>query len=73
MDDNRYFSEQLYADLLAQYNHTWDDFSLNATLGTSMMQTRSNNVSLLYEQSKFVAPGNGGAYYPTSSTRRIST
>lgn len=64
MDDNRYFSEQLYADLLAQYNHTWDDFSLNATLGTSMMQTRSNNVSLLYEQSKFVAPGNGGAYYP---------
>lgn len=45
MDDNRYFSEQLYADLLAQYNHTWDDFSLNATLGTSMMQTRSNNVS----------------------------
>lgn len=64
MDDNRYFSEQLYADLLAQYNHTWDDFSLNATPGTSMMQTRSNNVSLLYEQSKFVAPGNGGAYYP---------
>ena len=64
MDDNRHFSEQLYADLLAQYNHTWDDFSLNATLGTSMMQTRSNNVSLLYEQSKFVAPGNGGAYYP---------
>ena len=64
MDDNRYFSEQLYADLLAQYNHTWDDFSLNATLGTSMMQTRSNNVSLRYEQSKFVAPGNGGAYYP---------
>ena len=64
MDDNRYFSEQLYADLLAQYNHTLDDFSLNATLGTSMMQTRSNNVSLLYEQSKFVAPGNGGAYYP---------
>ena len=64
MDDNRYFSEQLYADLLAQYNHTWDDFSFNATLGTSMMQTRSNNVSLLYEQSKFVAPGNGGAYYP---------
>ena len=64
MDDNRYFSEQLYADLLAQYNQTWDDFSLNATLGTSMMQTRSNNVSLLYEQSKFVAPGNGGAYYP---------
>ena len=64
MDDNRYFSEQLYADLLAQYNHTWDDFSLNATLGTSMMQTRSNNVSLLYEQSKFVSPGNGGAYYP---------
>ena len=64
MDDNRYFSEQLYADLLAQYNHTWDDFALNATLGTSMMQTRSNNVSLLYEQSKFVAPGNGGAYYP---------
>ena len=64
MDDNRYFSEQLDADLLAQYNHTWDDFSLNATLGTSMMQTRSNNVSLLYEQSKFVAPGNGGAYYP---------
>lgn len=64
MDDNRYFSEQLYADLLAQYNHTWGDFSLNATLGTSMMQTRSNNVSLLYEQSKFVAPGNGGAYYP---------
>ena len=49
MDDNRYFSEQLYADLLAQYNHTWDDFSLNATLGTSMMQTRSNNVSLLYD------------------------
>ena len=64
MDDNRYFSEQLYADLLAQYNHTWDDFSLHATLGASMMQTRSNNVSLLYEQSKFVAPGNGGAYYP---------
>ena len=64
LNDNRYFSEQLYADLLAQYNHTWDDFSLNATLGTSMMQTRSNNVSLLYEQSKFVAPGNGGAYYP---------
>lgn len=44
MDDNRYFSEQLYADLLAQYNHTWDDFSLNATLGTSMMQTRSNKI-----------------------------
>ncbi len=64
LDDNRYFSEQLYADVLAQYDHTWGDFSLNATAGSSMTRTQSNNVSLLYEQNKFNAPGDGGAYYP---------
>ena len=26
LDDNRYFSEQLYADILAQYEHAWGDF-----------------------------------------------
>lgn len=64
MGDDRYFSEQLYADLLAQYNHTWGDFSFNATAGTSMTRTKSNSLYMLYEQDKFIAPGNGGAYFP---------
>ena len=64
LDDNRYFSEQLYADILAQYEHDWNDFSLNATVGSSMTRTQSSNVSMLYEQNKFNAPGDGSAYYP---------
>lgn len=64
LDDNRYFSEQLYADILAQYEHAWGDFSLNVTAGSSMTRTQSNNVSLLYEKNEFKSPGDGSAYFP---------
>ena len=67
MKDNRYFSEQLYADALVQYNHTWGDFSLNATAGASMMRTQSSNVDLWAEGTKFsMTDGkpNGNVMYP---------
>lgn len=68
MKDNRYFSEQLYADALAQYEHVWDEtFSLNVTAGASMTRTRSNNVDLWGEGSKFSmndGKPNGNIMYP---------
>ncbi len=67
MKDNRYFSEQLYADVMAQYDHTWGDFSLNATAGASMTRTQSNNLDLWAEGTKFsMTDGkpNGNIMYP---------
>ena len=67
MKDNRYFSEQLYADAMVQYDHTWGDFSLNATAGASMTRTQSNNVDLWAEGTKFsMTDGkpNGNIMYP---------
>lgn len=67
MKDNRYFSEQLYADALVQYNHVWGDYSLNATAGASMTRTQSNDLELWAEGTKFsVTDGkpNGNVMYP---------
>lgn len=67
MTDVRFFSEQLYADAMLQYNHTWGDYSLNATAGASMTRTKSNNVALSGEGTKFsMVDGkpNGNVMYP---------
>lgn len=67
MKDNRYFSEQLYADALVQYNHVWGDCSLQATAGASMTRTQSNDVELWAEGTKFsMTDGkpNGNVMYP---------
>ena len=33
MKDNRYFSDQLYGDVLLSYSHTFNDFLVSATAG----------------------------------------
>lgn len=40
MKDNRYFSDQLYGDVLVSYNHTFNDFSLSATAGSSFTKPK---------------------------------
>ena len=69
MKDNRYFSDQLYGDVLIGYNHKWNDMiSLSVTAGSSFTQTRTSHVDLWGEGSVYVAPGNGNIYYPNIFT-----
>lgn len=68
MKDNRYFSDQLYGDLLANYNHKWDEFSLDVNFGASFTKTKTSHVDLWGEGTKFTAPGSGNVYYPNIFT-----
>lgn len=62
--DNRYFSDQLYGDVLLNYNHTFNDFMLSVTAGSSFTKSKTSHVDMLAEGEKFVSPGTGNVYYP---------
>ena len=69
MKDSQIFSEQFYGDLLASYNHTWNDiYALNVTAGTSFTKTKGNSTYLIgWGDSVYkVTDGkpSGNAYYP---------
>lgn len=69
MKDSRLFSEQMYGDLLASFNKTWDEtYSLSVTAGGSFTKTKGSGVDLIgWGDSKFsVVDGKpiSGAYYP---------
>lgn len=68
MKDNRYFSDQLYGDVLVNYNHTWGDWALTATAGSSFTKTKTSHVDLWAEGTKFTSPGAGNVYYPNIFT-----
>lgn len=68
MKNNRYFSDQLYGDVLVNYNHTWGDWALTATAGSSFTKTKTAHVDLVGEGNKFKAPGDGNIYYPNIFT-----
>ena len=68
MKDNRYFSDQLYGDVLVSYNHTFNDFSLSATAGSSFTKTKTSHVDLWGEGSQFSQPGSGNIFYPNIFT-----
>ena len=68
MKDNRFFSDQLYGDLLASYNHTFNDWMVTATAGTSFTKTKTSHVDLWGEGSQYKSPGNGNIYYPNIFT-----
>lgn len=63
--DNRYFSDQLYGDVLLNYNHTFNDFMLSVTAGSSFTKSKTSHVDMLAEGDKFISPEKGGnVYYP---------
>lgn len=69
MKDSRIFSEQMYGDLLASYNKTWNEtYSLSVTAGGSFTKTTGSSVDLIgWGDSKFVVVDGkptGTAYYP---------
>lgn len=68
MKNNRYFSDQLYGDVLVNYNHTWGDWALTATAGSSFTKTKTAHVDLWGEGDQFKAPGDGNIYYPNIFT-----
>lgn len=68
MKDNRYFSDQLYGDLLVSYNHTFGDWMTSATAGASFTKSKTSHVDLWGEGSKYRSPGNGNIYYPNIFT-----
>ncbi|WP_302814153.1 SusC/RagA family TonB-linked outer membrane protein [Leyella stercorea] len=68
MKNNRYFSDQLYGDVLVNYNHTWGDWALTATAGSSFTKTKTAHVDLCAEGDQFKAPGDGNVYYPNIFT-----
>lgn len=68
MKDNRYFSDQLYGDLLVSYSHTFNDWLVTATAGTSFTKTKTSHVDLWGEGSQYKSPGNGNIYYPNIFT-----
>ncbi len=68
MKDNRYFSDQLYGDVLVNYNHTFNDFTLSASAGSSFTKSKTSHVDLWGEGSKFSVPGSGNIYYPNIFT-----
>ena len=41
-----YQTTLLYGDLMAKLNKSWDDFSLNAAIGTSITDTRTSALRL---------------------------
>lgn len=68
MKNNRYFSDQLYGDVLVNYDHTWGDWALTATAGSSFTKTKTAHVDLWAEGDQFKAPGDGNIYYPNIFT-----
>ncbi len=68
MKDNRYFSDQLYGDVLVNYSHTWGDWALTATAGSSFTKTKTSGVDLWGEGSQYKSPGDGNIYYPNIFT-----
>ncbi|HEY9551237.1 MAG TPA: SusC/RagA family TonB-linked outer membrane protein, partial [Prevotella sp.] len=69
MKDYRTFSEQFYGDLMASYNHTWEDtYALTVTAGTSFTKTKGEGSDHIgWGDSKYqVVDGKptGNAYYP---------
>ena len=68
MKNNRYFSDQLYGDVLVNYDHTWGDWALTATAGSSFTKTKTAHVDLWGEGDQFKAPGDGNIYYPNIFT-----
>lgn len=69
MKDTRTISEQTYADLLAQYNKTWNEtYSLSVTAGGSYQKTEASSTELIGWGDKVFSVNNGivtpGAYYP---------
>ena len=68
MKNNRYFSDQLYGDVLVNYNHTWGDWALTATAGSSFTKTKTAHVDLWAEGDQFKAPSDGNVYYPNIFT-----
>lgn len=69
LKDSRIFSEQMYGDLLASYNKTWNEtYSLSVTAGGSFTKTTGSSVDLIgWGDSKFVVVDGkptGNAYYP---------
>ena len=69
MKDNRYFSDQMYGDVLVGYNHNWNDtFSLSVTAGSSFTHSKTGTVGLWAEGTQFTSPGSGNVYYPNIFT-----
>lgn len=68
MKDNRYFSDQLYGDVLLSYSHTFNDFFVSATAGSSFTKSKTAHVDLWAEGTQFTSPGNGNIYYPNIFT-----
>ena len=68
MKNNRYFSDQLYGDVLVNYDHTWGDWALTATAGSSFTKTKTAHVDLWADGDQFKAPGDGNVYYPNIFT-----
>lgn len=71
MLDERYFSSQFYGDLLASYNHTFNDLSVSVTAGTSFTKTETSNANLRGEGSQFIMSNgspSGNVYYPNIFT-----
>lgn len=69
MKDNRYFSDQLYGDIMVNFNRTFaQDYSVNATVGSSFTKSKTSHVDLWGEGSKYVSPGVGNIYYPNIFT-----
>ena len=69
MKDSRIFSEQFYGDLLASYNHTWEDlYAFSVTAGASFTKTKGEGNEVIgWGDSKYeVIDGkpSGNAYYP---------
>lgn len=55
MKDSRIFSEQMYGDILASYNKSWEDtYTLSVTAGSSFTKTTGSSVDLIgWGDSKF--------------------
>ena len=69
LKDTRTFSDQTYADLLAQYNKTWNDtYSLSVTAGGSYQKTERTSSGIIGWGDKVYSVNNGvvtpGAYFP---------
>ena len=69
LKDTRTFSDQTYADLLAQYNKTWNDtYSLSVTAGGSYQKTERTSSEIIGWGDKAYSVNNGvinpGAYFP---------
>lgn len=71
MKDNKYFSNQLYGDVLLSYNHTWGDYSLSATAGSSFTKTQTSHIDLWAEGDQYTSQDgkiSGNVFYPNIFT-----